>query len=144
MVSRSEGQLYFIHCKSLFQKPGTPVEGEGENEGVQTKHVHHGHKIHRHVEGHESEEAMDSESESVGLPHSDESGEEGEHCGCHFHGVRGHHHVHGHHIHRLHGHGHHELHDGSGGKEGEEIGINSKVHVKNGAHSRLPKTMKFL
>ena len=60
---------------------------------------------------------MDSESESIGLPHSDESGEEAEHCGCHGHGVAGHHVHHGHHIHGHHGHGHHELHDGSGGMQ---------------------------
>ena len=93
------------------------MEGEGEIEGSPAKHrrAHHRHKVHRHVEGHESEELVDSESESIGIPHSDESGEEGETCGCHAHGV-GHHHIHGHHIHGHHGHGHHELHDGSGGE----------------------------
>ena len=101
----------------ILQKPGTPVEGEDEMEGSTSKRrVHRRHKAHKHhVEGHESEEGIDSENESIGLPRSEESGEEGEHCGCHSHGVSHHHRIHGHHIHGHRVHGHHELHHGSGG-----------------------------
>ena len=99
------------------QKPGTPVEEEDELEGVAKRRVHR-QKVHkRYVQRHDSEEGMDSENESIGLPHSDESGEEGEHCGCPSHRVgHRHHHIHGHHIHGHHVHGHRELHHGSGGK----------------------------